>query len=124
MLFMSVVPPCRQGDILPLTLPTASAFETLRSAMRAKNLLWIGSALGALAALPAAAADHDVAVTIYTNDTALIQDHRSINVTGGRQRIEFQNVSAQIRPETVALAAEGISIIEQNFDFDLLTPAK
>jgi hypothetical protein len=87
--------------------------------------LWIGTAVSALAALPAlAAADHDVAVTIYANDTALIQDHRSINVAGGRQRIEFQNVSAQIRPETVSLAAEGLTIVEQNFDFDLLTPAK
>lgn len=84
----------------------------------------MGSAVSALAVLPVAAADHDVSVTIYANDMALIQDHRSINVTGGRQRLEFQNVSAQIRPETVALAAEGISIVEQNFDFDLLTPAK
>ena len=93
--------------------------------MRAKMPLWIGSAVSALATLPAiAATDHDIAVTIYANDTALIQDHRSINVTGGRQRIEFQNVSAQIRPETVSLAAEGLTIVEQNFDFDLLTPAK
>ena len=43
---------------------------------------------------------------------------------GGRQRIEFEGVSAQIRPETVSLAAADISIVEQNFDFDLLTPAK
>lgn len=92
--------------------------------MKAKTPLWMGSAVSALAVLPVAAADHDVSVTIYANDTALIQDHRSINVTGGRQRLEFQNVSAQIRPETVSLAAEGISIVEQNFDFDLLTPAK
>jgi hypothetical protein len=33
-------------------------------------------------------------------------------------------VSAQIRPETVSLSAADISIVEQNFDFDLLTPAK
>jgi hypothetical protein len=45
-------------------------------------------------------------------------------VSGGRQRIEFQDVSAQIRPETVSLTAGDISIVEQNFDFDLLTPAK
>ncbi len=43
---------------------------------------------------------------------------------GGRQRIEFEGVSAQIRPETVSLAAADIAIVEQNFDFDLLTPAK
>ncbi|HEY2401149.1 MAG TPA: hypothetical protein VGI23_12400, partial [Steroidobacteraceae bacterium] len=92
--------------------------------MKAKTPLWIGSAVSALAVLPVVAADHDVSVTIYANDTALIQDHRSINVTGGRQRLEFQNVSARIRPETVSLAAEGITIVEQNFDFDLLTPTK
>jgi hypothetical protein len=72
----------------------------------------------------AAAADHDVSVTIYSNDLALVQDHRTINLTGGRQRIEFQNVSAKIRPETVSLAASDLTIIEQNFDFDLLTPTK
>ncbi len=43
---------------------------------------------------------------------------------GGRQRIEFEGVSAQIRPETVSLTAGDITIVEQNFDFDLLTPAK
>jgi hypothetical protein len=83
-----------------------------------------GGALSALGAFPALAGDHDISVTIYANDLALVQDHRGINVTGGRQRIEFQNVSAQIRPETVSLAAGDLTIIEQNFDFDLLTPAK
>jgi hypothetical protein len=92
--------------------------------MRGKTLLWVGSMLSVLGALPAVAADHDVSVTIYANDLALVQDHRSINVTGGRQRIEFQNVSGKIRPETVSLAADGLTIVEQNFDFDLLTPAK
>jgi hypothetical protein len=92
--------------------------------MRGKTLLWIGGALSVLSALPALAADHDVSITIYANDLALVQDHRTINVTGGRQRIEFQNVSAKIRPETVSLAAGDLTIVEQNFDFDLLTPAK
>ena len=65
-----------------------------------------------------------LAVTIYADDLALIQDRRDIDVKGGRQRIEFQDVSAQIRPETVSLKAADIAIVEQNFDFDLLTPAK
>jgi hypothetical protein len=84
----------------------------------------IGIALGLLTAFPAWPADHDVSVTIYTNDLALVQDHRIVTLTGGRQRIEFPNVSAEIRPETVSLAASGLTILEQNFDFDLLTPAK
>src|SRR5271169_1932116 len=70
------------------------------------------------------AADRTLSVTIYADDLALVTDHRDIDVKGGRQRIEFQDVSAEIRPETVSLTAADISIVEQNFDFDLLTPAK
>jgi hypothetical protein len=77
-----------------------------------------------LALRAAPAADRTLSVTIYADDLALVQDRREIEVSGGRQRIEFQDVSAQIRPETVSLTAADISIVEQNFDFDLLTPAK
>lgn len=68
-------------------------------------------------------AQGDVAVTIYNNDTALVQDRRELALTGGRSTQDFPDVSAQIRPETVTLTGDGIGIIEQNFDFDLLTPA-
>lgn len=81
--------------------------------------LWL--ALLAPAAYPA---DSSLSITIYTDDLALVQERRDIDVKGGRQRIEFEGVSAQIRPETVSLTAGDISIVEQNFDFDLLTPAK
>ena len=80
--------------------------------------------LSLLIAMSAAAAERDLSLTIYNDNLALVQDHRSIELSGGRQRIEFQNVSAQIRPETVSLAANDLSIVEQNFDFDLLTPGK
>ena len=86
-------------------------------------LLCMGCAAWLLGA-SAWAADRTLSVTIYADDLALIQDRRDIDVKEGRQRIEFQEVSGQIRPETVSLAAADISIIEQNFDFDLLTPAK
>jgi hypothetical protein len=72
----------------------------------------------------ASAAERTVSVTIYNDNLALIQDRRDIDLKDGRQRIEFQDVSAQIRPETVSLSAPDISIVEQNFDFDLLTPTK
>jgi hypothetical protein len=76
------------------------------------------------AAFTAPAADRALSVTIYADDLALVQDRRDIDIKAGRQRIEFQDVSAQIRPETASLTAGDISIVEQNFDFDLLTPAK
>ncbi|HEX8535238.1 MAG TPA: DUF4139 domain-containing protein [Allosphingosinicella sp.] len=83
-----------------------------------------------LAAAPASAqttpigpsAQGDVSVTIYNDNLALVQDKRQLNVPGRRGRIEFPDVSAQIRPETVSLSGEGIDIVEQNFDFDLLSP--
>ncbi|MGN7930181.1 DUF4139 domain-containing protein [Sphingopyxis sp. 22461] len=69
-------------------------------------------------------AQGDVAVTIYNNGQSLVQDDRQLSVTAGRNRIEFPDVSARIRPETVTLSGPGIGIVEQNFDFDLLTPDK
>jgi hypothetical protein len=68
-------------------------------------------------------AQGDVAVTIYNQDRALVQDRRELALPAGRSRQEFPDVSAQIRPETVTLTGNGIGIVEQNFDFDLLTPA-
>jgi hypothetical protein len=85
---------------------------------------WAAVGLSLAGAPPLSAATKDLAVTIYTNDLALVEDHRTVDLKGGRQRLEFQEVSAQIRPETVSLAASDLSIVEQNFDFDLLTPAK
>ena len=65
-----------------------------------------------------------LSLTIYNADLALIQDTRSLDVAAGSTKLEFKDVSASIKPETVALSAPGVAIVEQNFDFDLLTPAK
>ena len=72
---------------------------------------------------PGQTAQGDVAVTIYNNDRALVEDKRVLNLPAGRSRQEFRDVSAQIQPETVTLNGRGVGIVEQNFDFDLLTPA-
>jgi hypothetical protein len=77
--------------------------------------------------LPAAAAAQtaqgDVSVTIYNDNLALVQDVRQITLPQGVTRQEFPDVSAQIRAETVSLSAADTSIVEQNFDYDLLSPA-
>ena len=71
-----------------------------------------------------ASAQGDVAVTIYNGGQSLVQDDRQLAMTQGRNRIEFPDVSARIRPETVTLSGPGIAIVEQNFDYDLLSPDK
>lgn len=73
---------------------------------------------------PDASAQGQVALTIYNNNLALVQDVRQIDIAQGRSRIEFPDVSASIQPETLSFAAANTAIIEQNFDYDLLTPGK
>jgi hypothetical protein len=80
--------------------------------------------LTAVIAAPAFAqsAQGDLSVTIYNDDLALIEDVRRIALPAGVSRQEFPDVSSTIRPETVSLAGNGFDIVEQNFDFDLLSP--
>ncbi|MEP0190725.1 MAG: DUF4139 domain-containing protein [Erythrobacter sp.] len=66
----------------------------------------------------------DVAITIYNNNLALVQDVRDLNIAQGSSRVEFPDVSARIRPETLSFYAPNTTIVEQNFDYDLLTPTK
>ena len=73
---------------------------------------------------PDKSAQGDVSVTIYNGNLGLVQDVREMTIPSGQSRQEFPDVSAQIRPETVSFAAQNTEIVEQNFDFDLLTPAK
>src|SRR6185369_16841073 len=96
-----------------------------------RNLILLCTALAGAAPLfaqpavpaPGQTAQGDVAVTIYNNDRALIEDKRLLDLPAGRSRQEFRDVSAQIQPETVTLSGRGIDIVEQNFDFDLLSPS-
>jgi hypothetical protein len=90
-----------------------------------RHLVLLTGALAASAiAGPASAqkAQGDVSITIYNNDLALVQDTRQTAFPAGRSRQEFPDVSARIRPETVTLSGQGLEIVEQNFDFDLLSP--
>ncbi len=72
---------------------------------------------------PGQTAQGDVAVTIYNNDRALIEDKRLLDLPAGRSRQEFRDVSATIEPATVTLNGRGVGVVEQNFDFDLLSPS-
>jgi len=64
---------------------------------------------------------------VYNDDLALVKERRSVVFATGVNRLSLREVAAQMRPETALLrAASGapLSLIEQNFDFDLLTPQK
>lgn len=65
-----------------------------------------------------------LSITVYNNNLALVQDERRLDAPAGRTRLEFKDVSASIKPETAALSGAGFGVVEQNFDYDLLTPSK
>jgi hypothetical protein len=95
-------------------------FVSLGSGALLLGLVASASALAQPAPQPAA----DISVTIYNNNLALVRDVRTLDLTSGRQRLEFKDVSAEIRPETASLTVQGVNVVEQNFDYDLLSPAK
>ena len=70
----------------------------------------------------------NVAVTIYNNNLALVKDQRKVKLGIGLNTLELRDISALIRPETALLRSishtASLSTLEQNFDFDLLTPQK
>jgi hypothetical protein len=102
--------------------------------MRWMAMLLAGAAAGGLGGMEALAADQpdpragnaqgDVSLTIYNNDLALVQDVRSLNLPRSKITLDLPDVSAMIRPETVTLSAADASVVEQNFDYDLLSPQR
>ncbi len=68
----------------------------------------------------------NVAITIYNENLALIKDQRKLQLKSGVSTLAFRDVSAKMRPETAllrSLSSPGsLNVLEQNFDFDLLTP--
>ena len=69
-----------------------------------------------------------VAVTIYNENLALVKDRRRLHLPQGASDLAFRDVSARIRPETALFRSlspgAALQVLEQNFDFDLLTPEK
>jgi hypothetical protein len=75
-----------------------------------------------------AADQQSVAVTIYNDNLALVKDARRVRLARDLNQLAWREVSAQMRPETALLrnlsSPAGFRLQEQNFDFDVLTPAK
>ncbi|GAB1255592.1 DUF4139 domain-containing protein [Aurantivibrio plasticivorans] len=68
----------------------------------------------------------DIAVTIYNDNLAMVREQRDIKLPKGEVELALREVSALIIPETAILRSKtepgSLNVLEQNFDFDLLTP--
>jgi len=70
----------------------------------------------------------DVMVTIYNGNLGLVKDMREIRLPTGLHEVAFMDVAAQIDPTTVHLRSltdpAGLRILEQNYEYDLISSQK
>src|SRR5216683_3199749 len=70
----------------------------------------------------------EVMVTIYNGNLGLVKDLREARLPAGMSEVQFMDVAALIDPTTVHLKsltdALGLKILEQNYEYDLLSSQK
>jgi len=102
----------------------------------ASRSIALGLALLLLAGSPAAAAtlavtretQKDMMVTIYNGNLGLVKDVREVRLPAGLNEAQFMDVAALIDPTSVHLRSlgdpAGLKILEQNYEYDLLSSDK
>ena len=89
--------------------------------------LGAGSATAAPTEKASSAADRkEVSITVYNQNFGLVREVRELSLGTGQVALAFKDVASKIQPETVSIKAAGggLSVLEQNYRFDLLTPQK
>ena len=70
----------------------------------------------------------DLSVTVYNSNIALVRDVRNLTVPNGLFRLKLMDIAATVNPATVHFRSlnepDKLSVIEQNYEYDLLEPAK
>jgi hypothetical protein len=69
-------------------------------------------------------AESGVSLTVYNQDLALIRDTRVMDYKSGTGDLLFRDVSGQIDATSVHFQAKGVQMLEQNFDYDLVSADK
>jgi hypothetical protein len=70
----------------------------------------------------------DLNITVYNSNIALVRDVRNITLPSGAFRLKFMDIAATVNPATVHFRSltdpDKLGVIEQNYEYDLLEPAK
>ena len=70
----------------------------------------------------------ELAVTVYNSDLALVRDVRNLTLSPGTSNLRFMDIAATVNPATVHFRSlsepSRVSILEQNYEYDLLEPDK
>lgn len=69
-----------------------------------------------------------VELTVYNSNIGLVKDQREIKLGKGLMELQFMDVASQIIPTSVSIKPlnrqDGFNIIEQNYEYDLISPQK
>jgi hypothetical protein len=70
----------------------------------------------------------ELAITVYNSDIALVRDVRTLQLPRGTFDLQFMDIAATVNPATVHFRSlsepNRVSVLEQNYEYDLLEPDK
>jgi hypothetical protein len=70
----------------------------------------------------------DLSMTVYNSNIALVRDVRSLSLPTGVFRLKLMDIAATVNPATVHFRSlnepDKLGVLEQNYEYDLLEPAK
>jgi hypothetical protein len=70
----------------------------------------------------------ELAVTVYNSNLALVRDVRNLRLARGTSDLKFMDIAATVNPATVHFRSLSeparVSVLEQNYEYDLLEPEK
>ena len=70
----------------------------------------------------------ELSLTVYNSDIALVRDVRNLQLSRGVGNLRFMDIAATVNPATVHFRSltepSQVSVLEQNYEYDLLDPEK
>jgi len=70
----------------------------------------------------------ELSLTVYNSDIALVRDVRNLQLARGTGNLRFMDIAATVNPATVHFRSltepSQVSVLEQNYEYDLLDPDK
>jgi hypothetical protein len=62
------------------------------------------------------------ALTVYNSDLAVVRETRTVTLKAGRQGLSISGLPARLDPTSVHLDGQGLRLLQQDFDYDLVSP--
>ena len=89
---------------------------------------WASADTGSNKLVSTPAEQQSVSITIYNDNLGLVKDVRTVSMPRGLTALTFEGVAARIDPTSVSIISvnfpKQLDILEQNFEYDLISPAK